>query len=214
MLTEREVGEVPVEVSRQNVLRLLGMGRRTREPRGSILVLVEEEMEVAVGLLSPRAVLARSEGGLDGSRFLDRSVPHALGICTIGPEVEERVQRLSAQGQATRAMILDAIGSAAVEAVADEANRLICDRAPGRGDLPATRRSPGYGGWDLAEQVLLFDALAPDEVGVQLTSSFMMRPGKSVSFAIPLAGGGRAQSPRSRCARCGSKSCRYREEVP
>jgi len=50
----------------------------------------------------------------------------ATVICTIGSILEEQVDRLFAQGDPLRALILDAAGSTAVEAVADEVNFLIC----------------------------------------------------------------------------------------
>ena len=110
-----------------------------------------------------------------------------------------------------RAMLLDAIGSAAVEEVADRSNRRICEEALCAGLDPGPRVSPGYGAWDLEDQDWIFREIAPAEIGVTLSENWMMTPRKSISYAVPLSGG--SVRPRRRCVHCGLADCAYRTDL-
>lgn len=122
-----------------------------------------------------------------------------LGLVTLGPALEEEVSRLSSAGQLTRALLLDAVGSAAAEATADALTLHLLGE-------PSCRVSPGYGDWPLERQAELF-ALLPDTLGVDLRPSMLMLPRKSVSFAL-LPGAN--QPLRSGCASCALLTCRMR----
>jgi cobalamin-dependent methionine synthase-like protein len=209
-MRSRRVETLEVRIPKAQVFRLLGMHRKKRDPRPSVIRAYEEEVAIAAHLVAAKAVTTSFRTGLPGSRNGDPDIPVAAGVCTIGPRLEERVTDLSSSGQTARAMILDAIGSAAVEDVVDRVNGEICDRALTCGGRPGPRRSPGYGGWDLSEQTLLFDALDPAEIGVELAESFMMIPRKSVSFVVPLEGGVAGLRGVGRCARCGLLECAFR----
>ena len=142
-------------------------------------------------------------------------MPIAVVVCTIGGRLEHRVAGHTAAGACARAMILDAVGSAAVEEVADRTSQMICDYARRDGGFaPAPRQSPGYGAWSLDEQRLIFELLAPHEIGVTLSASRMMVPRKTVSYVVPLRGGDRGARSAGRCVRCGCVDCLYREEWP
>ena len=117
---------------------------------------------------------------------------------------------LAEGGQSARAAILDAIGSAAVEEVADRCNELICAMAAPTDFAPDMRTSPGYGSWVLREQALVFEFLRPEDIGVELTERFSMLPRKSVSFVVPLEGGPIGRSAVERCRHCGLEDCPYR----
>lgn len=206
----RRVEALEIRIPKAQVFRLLGMHRKARDPRPSVTRAYEEEVVNAAQLVVAKSVTISFPTGLPGSQYGDPDIPVTAAVCTIGRGLEERVAELSNSGQAARAMILDAIGSAAVEEVVDRVNGEICDRALGGGGHPGPRRSPGYGGWDLSEQTLLFDALDPAEIGVALTESSMMIPRKSVSFVVPLEGGVAGLQGVGRCARCGLLDCAFR----
>ena len=191
----------------------MGITPRKRAPRASIMRCFEEELATAHDIIEPRVVHATVPAGLPGSASITADVPHALAVCTIGGALEARAKHFMKAGDATRAMIIDAIGSAAVEEVADNLNREFCERCISAGDLPGPRISPGYGSWALAEQELIFEALLPVESGVVLNASYTMIPSKSVSFAMPLAGGkalSKARAQQGRCAHCNMSGCEYR----
>lgn len=210
MKEARAVETLSIETPRDQVFRLLGMHRKKREPRASVIEAYEEEAATARELIEAKSVSIRLSGALPGSAYGDADVPVVAGVCTVGSGLEERVTELSGSGQTARAMILDAIGSAAVEEVVDRINGRICDTALAAGSQPGPRRSPGYGGWSLEEQALLFDLLDPSEIGVTLTDTFLMIPRKSVSFVVPLEGGVPGLRALSRCARCGLVDCAFR----
>ncbi len=226
---------------RENVLHFLGYrGRgapapRTEEALGSVL---EEARALAVPRGVHRCVAPECAEGL-GLKTRGGSTL-ALGLVTIGFELERRVTELIAMGEATRALLLDAAGSAAAEEAADDLERRIhgAGRPAGRGDgrdqvrsgahrqghsrRTPRRVSPGYGLWPITAQRALFDLLAHDEIEVDLLPSFLMTPRKSISFALWLVGddgkGGVEESGGSarrstRCALCDSINCALREET-
>ncbi len=176
--------------------------------------IFHEELATAGRIIDVRAVHGTCADGLPGSEVIPAGVPHALAICTIGKQLEERVQELIAQGDSARGMILDAIGSAAVEEVANRLNGELCDKGLAEGRKTGLRSSPGYGKWAVTEQPLIFDLLRPEDVGVALNASCVMDPAKSISFARPREGGENARGPRGRCARCGMGQCEYRVIPP
>jgi len=210
MIVDRRWLSLEIEIPPAEGLRLLGIKHGGRTPRSSVMSCYQEELELAGTLIAPRAVVASCLAGLPDSKTIPEDVPHALVVCTIGAELEQRVQRLNDLGDSARAMILDAIGSAAVEELADRLNLELCERALAEDRFPGPRRSPGYGGWALSEQRLIFELLRPSETGILLNESCMMTPSKSISFAMPLEGGEQVRSPRGRCARCGMQDCEYR----
>ena len=210
MNESRVVETFDIEIPRDRTYRLLGMHRKKREPMESVLCNFDREYAAARGLVEARAVSIASRSGIRGSGFFDARAPITLVVCTIGGALEERVAELTGEGRVARAMLLDAIGSAAVEAVADRSNLRICEEALRAGLDPGPRVSPGYGAWKLEDQAWLFRQLAPKEIGVTLNDSGMMTPRKSISYAVPLTGG--AARPRGRCVHCGLEDCAYRAE--
>ncbi|HET9233062.1 MAG TPA: hypothetical protein VFP10_02850, partial [Candidatus Eisenbacteria bacterium] len=128
-----------------------------------------------------------------------------LGLVTVGFELERRVSNLLAHGESTRALLLDAAGSAAAEEAADELEKRLHAGRTHR------RFSPGYGSWALTAQRALFELLPHQDVGVELLSSCLMMPRKSVSFAVWLGSESETYLPQSRCRACGRIGCPYRE---
>lgn len=208
-LEPRTVLAMDIEAPRTQVLRLLGIRASDRPPRESLQRVIDEELDAAPGLMVPRVVMS-ARRGLPGSTTFDPDLPLALVVCTVGPALDARIEQHTRTGESARAMVLDAIGSAAVEELADRSNGRICERALSAGLKPDVRRSPGYGRWAIEEQRLVFDELDPAEIGVTLTPSCLMNPSKSISYAVPLIGGDPGRRARSRCERCGFEDCSYR----
>ena len=89
------------------------------------------------------------------------------------------------------AVMLDSVGSAAVESLAEYVNDLLCQAGSPR--APVTNRiSPGYAGWDTAEQRALFRLCAGEPIGVTLNEACFMTPGKTISLLV----GDRARGAR------------------
>jgi hypothetical protein len=140
---------------------------------------------------------------------LMKSSKAALFACSIGPRMEAWRRNLEKDREEVMAHFVDTIASAAVENATD----LLHDHIEGKmreQDLGITNRySPGYCGWSVAEQQLLFSLLPEGFCGVTLTESSLMMPMKSVSGIIGIGAGVRRQGYL--CGRCGRKDCLYRE---
>lgn len=213
------VHALEVRVERANVLHFLGYPAG-RAPRPNLQQLIDEVLPEARALVRARGAFRRvgvaETSGL-GLAAPDTAASVALGLCTAGEQLEARVSTL-ASSDATRALLFDAAGSAAAEEAADALSALIT-AAPG--PTPAApapveprwcRVSPGYGDWELAAQPAVFARLPHEEVGVALLPSLLMRPRKSISFAMWFDVEGRPLVGHSGCARCTLRSCRYRRE--
>ena len=108
-----------------------------------------------------------------------------LLLCTLGAGFEARLRAASARDMAQAAM-LDACGSAYVEAGCDAAEQAIAARFPGK--FLTDRFSPGYGDLPLELQPKLCAALdSQRRLGVTVTESLLMVPMKTVSAVIGLA---------------------------
>ncbi len=134
----------------------------------------------------------------------------ALLICTLGAVFEALLRSEQARSMA-RAAMLDACGSAWVEAGCDTAQAEIAGRFPGA--YLTDRFSPGYGDLPLAVQKEICNLLdAPRRLGVQVTDSFLMNPSKSVTAVVGLSD--RPQPARIRgCGFCNLReNCQFRKE--
>ncbi len=200
-------------IPREMVLRLLASRKNRREPGAALEAAIAEAIDVAEQLIRAKAVIGFSHEGLTGAASAAATGPLALAVCTIGPRLEERVAELADRGHVSQALVLDAVGSAAAEAVADRANGLICALVAATDLAPQRRASPGYDAFALTEQSALFSVLRPADIGVTLTDRWMMVPRKSVSFVVRLLGAAAAaaaDSPQRRCSICGLANCPYR----
>jgi cobalamin-dependent methionine synthase I len=105
-------------------------------------------------------------------------------VITIGPKLENRVKEYSASGTALRGMLLDGVGSAAVDAVARECYRMVAEELSGEGAQVSSMMSPGMAGFPLTEQSKVLDLAGAREIGVVLMASGIMVPRKSTSRVV------------------------------
>jgi hypothetical protein len=213
-MDRRQIESFDITIPRAFAYRLLGIRAGDRAPRASATALIDEAFAEAAALVEARAVMHFSHAGLPGSAHVPPDVPLVAVVCTIGPALEARVAEYAASGESARAAVLDAVGSAAAEEVADASNRLVCQLAVPTDLRPAARRSPGYGTWDIAEQRVLFAFTQPGDIGVSLTEHCMMVPRKSVSYVVRLDADAATEVAADRCARCADPTCPYRETSP
>jgi len=137
----------------------------------------------------------------------------ALILCTIGAALEEQVSAYFVASDPLRGLVLDAIGTAALEELAEEACRLIVEVAKGKGWQASAPLSPGNLDWGLEEQRVFFDLLPAKEIGLRLRESYQMTPLKSLSLAIGLGEGVLPSIEGSPCTYCSlGRRCRYRRE--
>lgn len=191
-------------------LRCLGV-RGDDAALRSQLVPLAEELQSRVAPRFSWAVTDPAALSLPGRMAADvlADCPRAaVLVCTLGPRFDLWVLR-EQQRDMARAAMLDALGSAFVEAGCDAAEDAIRARFPG---MHLTDRfSPGYGDLPLDVQPRLLSLAGADRIGVTLTPSLLMQPQKSVSAVIGLAD--TPQPARIRgCAHCTLKhTCQYRK---
>jgi hypothetical protein len=145
------------------------------------------------------------------SSILPQAKELAIAVCTIGPRLEKQVTEYTSQGEPLRGMLLDGIGSAAVDSLTEEVCKLIAREASSHGYEASSPVTPGMPGLPITEQWQLLKMVPAGEIGVSLTSSGIMVPRKSVSLVMGIG----PQMPKwtraEVCARCHlKKTCPYR----
>jgi hypothetical protein len=134
----------------------------------------------------------------------------ALFLCTAGEGIGARSRNAMKEGDLLIGYIYDVIGSEIVEAAADLMQNDL-EKAMSVSGMKITNRfSPGYCGWDVAEQHKLFALMNDNFCGIRLTASALMDPMKSVSGFIGI-GENVKQLPYT-CNLCDMKDCIYRRE--
>lgn len=221
----RVLEAIPLAIDADEVLRFQGYKSGLDVPSPDVLALFDEALALGHTLMTPRAVVRRLSVSRDGDRLLADDVTLTIprigerwaaveeivaGVCTIGAGLEAHVATLWEARELPLAMMLDSVGSGAVESLAEYVNDLLCQEGLARGVKVTNRVSPGYGGWDVVEQRFLWRLCPGDAVGVTLNESCFMTPTKTITM---LAGAGphaRVDDYFSQCARCWMRDCAYR----
>lgn len=211
-----ELPPVPVK----SVYRYLGMGRAQPDP--AVAALVEECMPAFVSAARCRACYAELPvqiegetvdfGGLQAdsaslAKNLSGCRQAILFAATLGAQ-EDLLCRRAGVDSPARALVLDAMGSAAIEALCDT----LCDgwarENPGLRLRP--RFSPGYGDLPLDFQVRLLAFLdSGRKAGITLSETLLMVPQKSVSAIVGLGENG-CTARFHDCGACEKKDCAFR----
>jgi hypothetical protein len=132
-------------------------------------------------------------------------------VLTIGPKLERQVTDYSRSGETLRGMILDGIGSAAVDSLVPEVLRLIASEVSSRGYQISSPVNPGMPGFPLSEQWNLLGLVNAGEIGVRLTASGVLVPRKSTSMVIGIGPQMTKWTRAEVCARCSLReTCHYR----
>lgn len=135
----------------------------------------------------------------------------AVVFCTIGPDLEKKKAETKANKNLMQALLLDSFGSAAIDILAIEAYHLIQNLAASRNHAASSPISPGMQGFSISEQWRMAQLAPIEEIGVQLTSSGMMTPQKTLSMIVGFGSEMPTWTRAEACARCSmTKSCRYK----
>ena len=218
--------DVPLRVDRDEVLRFQGYKKGIDVPDAAVLSLFAEALALGESLMEPRVVYRAAPVTGQGPGLIDAggerlTIPAigrlwgsleavGAGICTVGTGIEDRVRDLWDSRELPLAVMLDSVGSAAVESLAEYANDLLCQVGIPAGLKVTNRISPGYAGWDTAEQTALFRLCTGDPIGVTLNESCVMTPGKSISFLVGVGPEARVDHYFTQCRRCWMPDCAYR----
>lgn len=130
------------------------------------------------GVLLERVKTLVAEAPID-ARGIWEAEGDAIYLCgTIGSRYDVWQRGVSVRS-ATDALIAQAIGAAAVEAVMDSIEAEAKSATPGSWDI---RRSPGYGPMPLSDSASILARLdATKRIGVSCTSDYLLVPTKSVT---------------------------------
>ncbi len=198
----RRISALRVSVEKKALYGLLRFREGTTALDERVERLVDETMREGRSLIETSAVIRDVlievpgkerviiDGGrleLEGisiARHLEGATRGTLLAVTIGEGIPARVRALSEADEITRASVLDAFGSEAVEAlanavtaqVASEAKRVDCSLTP--------RFSPGYGDLSLDHQKGLLEYVEADKIGISLSETMVMVPEKSITAVI------------------------------
>ena len=165
--------------------------------------LVPELLEtvMAENLLAPRFIFVTRQvvAQMAGNILLeDRATIHAplvakklpgmkhlaIGLCTIGAGLGDRVNALFGARKGLEALVLDEIGNRAVQRLARRAHGQIRRQARARGLTASSALSPGAKGFATDQQAGLCRLVSASRIGVRIRGGVMMQPGKSLSFVM------------------------------
>ncbi len=223
------VRNIKLTLDMKQVLRRQGMMRNSK-PQPQIMSILHELLDNVNKwhLLQPSVAykihtitdMNQDRIYLSGNKLLIGSfIPSILPsakelaalVCTIGPKLEEKAAQLFHQNEQLRGLLLDGIGSAAVDSLAEEACQIIDRNALSRGYQASSPISPGMPGLSISEQQHLFELVPAEEIGVHLTSAQVMVPRKSISMVIGIGQEMVTWTKAEVCKRCKLKTnCRYK----
>jgi hypothetical protein len=141
-----------------------------------------------------------------------------LVAVSAGRAAEEHARELWEGGKPDEYFFLEVFASAVVERIVATASGRLCELAERDGLIAVPHYSPGYTGWDIADQVALFEMIArggrvafPEKL--EVLSSGMLRPKKSQLAVVGLAprtARGLAAARATPCRSCSFTPCGYR----
>jgi len=211
--------EGAVEPSPERVFRYLEYGGSS--PSAPVLRKLQKLVPEARTLAQPRVLCQIcSVGEAADLRKDDLPAPIqrasflAFGLVTVGPAIEQEVEKLRETGRLLDSMILDALGSAAVSELCEQTAYRVFGWAEEHGLNASRAFEPGSGAsrWPLENQRLIFANVRADEIGVRLTSHLLMRPIKSLSFLMGTGTEIKQASAPFSCQGCKRLDCPYRYE--
>jgi hypothetical protein len=183
------------------------------------------ESSQPVGVISdisiPEFELIYQGEGLNEKRTpLDQIYPKAdklaLFALTLGKKVSQKIEKLFAANDFALGSMLDSVASVGSEMAADSMESFFLKLLSKKGKIkPSTgiiRYSPGYCGWHMSGQKKLFESLHPEDIGIELLDSYLMKPLKSIS-GVMVAGKKEIhvfEDSYPFCSQCETHSCQDR----
>jgi hypothetical protein len=159
-----------------------------------------ERLIIADGQTLDSAVVARLFAG---------SPEIVLAIYTVGPRLEKRAAEYHAAGDYLSGFALDIVGSAAVDEVGRVVYGLIEDLARSKGLNASIPLNPGTSHWPLSGNKVLAELVPAAEIGIETLDSGLLRPFKSISFAVALGEHVLTPAEGSSCDYCDTRDlCR------
>ena len=140
----------------------------------------------------------------------------ALFAVTIGERVTKKIDELFKTNEFALGSMLDSVASAGTDKAAERVENRYFDLLSEIGKITTSksilRFSPGYCGWHMSGQKELFEFLRPEDIGITLLESYLMKPLKSISGVL-VAGDKEIfvfDDSYPFCNECRSRSCQER----
>ena len=188
-------------IPKEKVLKRLGHNIKKGQMSPNLEQLIDEELSLADKLIAPKKIIhsetikenngchIRLQNGLEiqSSHMckLLSGCHTAYGFAvTIGKLLEEKRDRYLKDNENTRALVLDSIGSVAVEEYAENTHNEIKKIANKNSGHVTRRFSPGYGDWKLESQKYFLLWLEAEKINIRLTDKYIMIPEKSISALL------------------------------
>jgi hypothetical protein len=190
-----------IKLERSKILKQLGFLSNKSIPSKELDKAIDEEVEHSKSLIIPRKIIKMCELQTpdDSSVVIDKSFHISskslnlrlqkciyvyLFVVTVGEPITKKMNEYIEKGEITRATIIDAIGSVAVETFADLVNSEIIELSSKANYETTKRFSPGYGDWSIADQKPFLKLIDAKKIQVDLNENFQMIPEKSISAII------------------------------
>lgn len=133
----------------------------------------------------------------------------AVVICSAGRKIDELSRKLMADGNLLEGYIMDALGSVAIEKLAERIHDTIFQKMKPQGLMLTSLYHPGYCGWDLKEQKKIFSLLPENFCSVRLNDDCLMIPVKSTSALVGI--GKKVSDAGHECEICDRLNCYLRK---
>lgn len=202
---------------------LLYLGYRGQEYPAEVEAQIKRCEKEVLAAVNPRLVWrklpvngeffsALSFEGKDIGELLSGCRDAVLMAVTLGPDVDRLLTRSSVSNMAD-AVIMDACASTAIENVADNFEMDLRGQVEAEGFYLTDRFSPGYGDLPLSAQKKLCAALDTGrKIGLSLSPSLLMTPGKSVTAILGISDTPKPLRKRG-CESCSLfRDCAYRRD--
>ena len=214
---QRLLGYPPEHVMDARSADLAGWAREWYAEHGRPWVYAREAGSVATDGPSVLIEGVRFPSGALRKRFEQAAADGAvLAAVSAGAEIEREAQKLWREEKPDEYYFLEVLGSAVVERLTEIAGRRLCAWAESRGMAVLPHYSPGYPGWDVAQQSRLLGLLKTARSlpgNLEALESGALLPKKSLLAVFGLTrqtDGVRRLTELVACESCSLPACQYR----
>ena len=210
-----------LEIDKKEVLRYLGY---TTLKKSSLEYNIDDYIREFKVLLQPKACYLKLPINIsddiikiDNKHVKSHSLSVNLKDCseiyivaaTVGIKLDREIQKLSKLSP-SKAIIADALGTAAVEQLCEDLYSKLEDDEQKNNKYLRPRFSPGYGDLNISFQKEIFPLLnCYQNIGLSITDTCLMVPSKSVTAIIGVSDNIMECSYKS-CDNCSQIECIYR----
>ncbi|MEG6523551.1 Vitamin B12 dependent methionine synthase activation subunit [Desulfotomaculum sp. 1211_IL3151] len=213
--------QIALKIPPAKVLRYLGIKNST-DHWPELLRQIEAVIQAGKVLATPTAAITQVPFCLEQQGVVIGSMPDlVLGdaalrkisavsvvAVTVGEAIEQEVTRLFNKGETTKGVIMDAVGTVAVEELSEQVIGLAARQMGVRGLYATAKLGPGYQDMPLEYLPAVLQLAEAWQINITCNEFCQMKPSKSLCFFI----GWVPEPPkiREKCDLCQKADCLYR----